>query len=79
MDPLQEGVPVKEWSIRTNNENQIFPTDISENNTQLLSFKSTNYKIDKLLNGQIMTTIADSDKPKIVTVVSPKISKVKDF
>jgi hypothetical protein len=24
MDPLQEWVPVKEWSIRTNNENQIF-------------------------------------------------------
>lgn len=80
MDPLQEGVPVKEWSIRTNNENLIFPTDISESNTQLLSFKSTNYQIDKLLNGQIITgTIADSDKPKIVTAVVPKTSKVKDF
>ncbi|WP_410493579.1 RHS repeat-associated core domain-containing protein [Chryseobacterium sp. JV274] len=80
MDPLQEGVPVKEWSIRTNNENQIFPTDISENNTQLLSFKSTNYQIDKLLNGLVITgIIADSDKPKIVTAVSPKVSKVKDF
>ncbi len=80
MDPLQEGVPIKEWSIRTNNENQIFPADISENNTQLLSFKSTNYQIDKLLNGQVITgTIADSDKPKIVTAVVPKTSKVKDF
>lgn len=79
MDPLNEGVPVKEWSIRTNNENQIFPADISENNTQLLSFKSTNYQIDKLLNGQVVSTVADSDKPKVVTVVAPKISRVKDF
>jgi RHS repeat-associated protein len=80
MDPLNEGVPVKEWSIRTNNENQIFPSDISENNTQLLSFKSTNYQIDKLLNGQVITgIIADSEKPKIVTAVVPKISKTKDF
>jgi hypothetical protein len=46
----------------------------------LLSFKSTNYQIDKLLNGQVITgTIADSDKPKIVTAVVPKTSKVKDF
>ena len=79
MDPLKEGAPVKEWSIRTNNENQIFPADISENNTQLLSFKSTNYQIDKLLNGQVVSTVADSDKPKVVTVVAPKISRVKDF
>lgn len=79
MDPLQEGVPVKEWSIRTNNENQIFPADISENNTQLLSFKSTNYQIDKLLNGQVVGTVADSDKPKVVTAVVPKTSKIKDF
>lgn len=80
MDPLNEGVPVKEWSIRTNNENQIFPTDISENNTQLLSFKSTNYQIDKLLNGHVITgIIADSDKPKMITAVVPKISKTKDF
>ncbi|WP_082129181.1 RHS repeat-associated core domain-containing protein [Chryseobacterium gallinarum] len=79
MNPLQDGVPVKEWSVRTNNENQIFPTDISENNTQLLSFKSTNYQIDKLLNGQVVSTVADSDKPKVVTVVAPKTSRVKDF
>jgi hypothetical protein len=37
IDPLNDGLPVKEWSIRTNNENQVFPADISENNTQLLS------------------------------------------
>lgn len=79
MDPLQEGVPVKEWSIRTNDESKIFPADISENNTQLLSFKSTNYQIDKLLNGQVVTTVTDSDKAKIVTAVVPKTSKIKDF
>ncbi|REC48607.1 RHS repeat-associated core domain-containing protein [Chryseobacterium pennipullorum] len=79
MDPLQEGVPVKEWSIRTNNENQIFPTNISENNTQLLSFKSTTYQIDKLVNGQVVSSVADADKPKVVTAVGPKTNKTKDF
>lgn len=79
IDPLNDGLPVKEWSIRTNNENQIFPADISENNTQLLSFKSTFYQTDKLLNGQVVTTIADSDKPKIVTAIIPKSNKKKDF
>lgn len=80
MDPLQDGVPVKEWSIRTNDESKIFPADISENNTQLLSFKSTTYQTDKLLNGQIVTgVIADTDKPKIVTATVPKSTKTKDF
>jgi len=79
IDPLNEGLPIKEWTIKTNNENQIFPADISENNTQLLSFKSTNYQIDKLLNGQVVTTITDIDKPKVVTAIIPKTNKTKDF
>ncbi|AZA55488.1 hypothetical protein EG348_05540 [Chryseobacterium sp. G0201] len=79
MDPLNEAVPIKEWSIRTNDENKIFPTDISENNTQLLSFKSTNYQTNKLLNGQIVSTVADLDKPKIVTAILPVSTKTKDF
>ncbi|WP_370899703.1 RHS repeat-associated core domain-containing protein [Chryseobacterium gossypii] len=78
-DPLNEGAPVKEWSIRTNDESKIFPADISENNTQLLSFKSTTYQTDKLLNGQVVTTVPDADKPKIVTVILPKTTKEKDF
>ncbi|MDV3636978.1 hypothetical protein CMU84_17670 [Elizabethkingia anophelis] len=45
-DPLNEGVPVKEWSVRTqNDDNLIFPADLSVNNTELLSFKSTEYQI----------------------------------
>lgn len=79
IDPLQEGVPVKEWSIRTNDESKIFPSDISENNTLLLSFKSTTYQTDKLLSGQVVTTVADADKPKVVTAMVPKSSKTKDF
>jgi len=79
IDPLNEGVPIKEWSIRTNQEAQIFPTDVSENNTQLLSFKSTTYQIDKILNGQVVTTIPDVDKPKVITVIVPKSQKGKDF
>ncbi len=79
IDPLNDGLPVKEWSIRTNNENQVFPADISENNTQLLSFKSTLYQTDKLLNGQVVTIVTASDKPKIVTAIIPKSNKKKDF
>lgn len=46
IDPLQEGLPVKEWSIRTiDNNDLIFPQDISVNNPELLSFKSTDYEI----------------------------------
>ena len=75
-----DGVPVlKEWSIRTNNENSIFQ-DISENNTQLLTFKSTVYESNKLLNGQLVTTpVSDADKPKVVTANVVKSTKKKDF
>lgn len=79
IDPINEGVPIKEWSIRTNSENLIFPTDISENNTQLLSFSATTYQTDKLLNGQVVTTISDADRPKVVTAMVPKSTKRKDF
>lgn len=79
IDPQNEGVPVKEWSIRTNDENQVFPIDISENNTQLLSFKATIYQTDKLINGQIITNVADTDKPKVVIARVPKTIKEKDF
>lgn len=79
IDPLNEGVPVKEWSIRTNNEANIFPADVSENNTQLLSLKSTVYQTIKLLNGQQVTSVSDADKPKEVTVILPARTRVKDF
>ncbi|WP_162271026.1 RHS repeat-associated core domain-containing protein [Chryseobacterium glaciei] len=79
IDIENEGVPVKEWSIRTNNENQIFPPDISENNTQLLSFKSTLYQTDKLINGQVVTNVANADKPKVVIARVPQTITEKDF
>lgn len=79
IDPVNEGVPLKEWSIRTSTESNIFPADISENNTQLLSFKSSIYQIDKILNGQVITTVSDADKAKVVTAIVPKTSKGKDF
>jgi len=74
-----EGLPVKEWSIKTTDPAKAIPLDISENNTQLLSFKSINYKIDKLLNGQVITNIQQSDQPKIVTAIVPETTKSKDF
>lgn len=80
IDPVNEGVPVKEWSIRTNNESKIFPADLSIGNNELLSFKSTAYSIKKLLSDQEITgPIADIDKPKVVTVILPETTKAKDF
>lgn len=79
IDPLNNGVPVKEWSIRTNNENLVFPTDISENNTQLLSFSSTKYQTDERLNDQIVSNISAADRPKIVKAIIPTSTKNKDF
>ncbi|BFO64666.1 FG-GAP-like repeat-containing protein [Chryseobacterium sp. KCF3-3] len=79
IDPAIDGAPVKEWSIRTNNESNIFPADISENNTQLLSFESVQYKADKLLNGQVVTTVPSGYQSKIVTAIVPKFVKTKDF
>ena len=45
IDPLNEGLPIKEWSVRTlTDDNLIFPVDLSVSNTKLLSFKSIEYK-----------------------------------
>ncbi|WP_315054629.1 RHS repeat-associated core domain-containing protein [Chryseobacterium indoltheticum] len=79
MDPSQFGAPVKEWTVRTNNNNEIFPADISENNSQLLSFKSIEYQTDKIVNGQLVDAVIDDDKPKAVTAFIPKNTKTKDF
>ncbi|MBV8326129.1 SpvB/TcaC N-terminal domain-containing protein, partial [Chryseobacterium sp.] len=78
-DPLNDGLPIKEWSVRTNNENLIFPADLSENNSQLISFKSTVYQTDQLLGGQLVTSVASTDKPKVVKAILPKNTRVKDF
>ncbi|MBW7675116.1 RHS repeat-associated core domain-containing protein [Chryseobacterium chendengshani] len=79
IDVLNESLPIKEWSIRTTDENKIFPTDISEGNSELISFKSTSYQTSQLLNGQVITTVGNNDKPKIVTSIVPKISRSKNF
>lgn len=76
-DPLNESLPIKSWSIRTNQESQIFPADISENNSQLLQFGSSLYQTEKLVNGQVVNN--DNDKAKQVIVNLPKIVKSKDF
>ncbi|PWN69184.1 hypothetical protein C1631_014070 [Chryseobacterium phosphatilyticum] len=80
-DPFNDAVPVKEWSIKTNAENAIFPADISENNNQLLSFKSSLYSFDKLLNGALVdiNTVSSADKPKIISATIPVQTVTKDF
>jgi len=79
IDPLNEGLPIKEWSIKTNDETQIFPKDVSPNNQSLLSFKSTQYKVDKLVNGVKVSVLSQEDKPKAVTAIVPTEVTTKDF
>lgn len=81
IDLQNEGVPTKEWSIRTNDESKVFPTDISENNNELLSLKSTIYQNHYLLNGQIVDyySVSMADRPKVITAIFPKSTKIKDF
>jgi len=79
INPTKEALPYRDWSIRTTDENKIFPTDISLNNTQLLSFKQYDYKIDKLLNGNVVASVSDADKPKVILAINPYITTSKDF
>ena len=79
IDPLNEGLPIKEWSIKTNDETQIFPKDVSLNNQSLLSFKSTQYNVDKLVNGVKVSALSQEDKPKAVTAIVPTEVTTKDF
>ncbi|PWN65327.1 RHS repeat-associated core domain-containing protein [Chryseobacterium viscerum] len=71
MDAQKFGQPVKEWSIRTNDENLVFPTELSVNNTQLLSFKQSNYTIQQLSNKVdviLPETIIEKDFLKNITL-----------
>ena len=79
IDPLNEGLPIKEWSIKTNDETQIFPKDVSLNNQSLLSFKSTQYKVDRLVNGVKVSVLSQEDKPKAVTAIVATEVTTKDF
>ncbi|MGH1519543.1 SpvB/TcaC N-terminal domain-containing protein [Chryseobacterium sp. JK1] len=79
IDPLNEGVTLKEWSIKTNDDNKIFPANISESNNELLNFKSISYQKDELLNGQVIANTAGVEKSKIVTALVPKSTVTKDF
>ncbi|MFC2450563.1 MAG: RHS repeat-associated core domain-containing protein, partial [Flavobacteriaceae bacterium] len=79
IDPLNEGLPIKEWSIKTNDETQIFPKDVSLNNQSLLSFKSTQYKVDRLVNGIKVSALSQEDKPKAVIAIVPTEVTTKDF
>ncbi|WP_407484003.1 RHS repeat-associated core domain-containing protein [Elizabethkingia meningoseptica] len=66
IDPLNEGLPMKEWSVRTvNDDGLIFPSDISVNNNQLLSFKYTDYDVTTSVLG--------------VKTIVPKMTVTKDF
>ncbi|MCT3721340.1 RHS repeat-associated core domain-containing protein [Elizabethkingia anophelis] len=66
IDPLNEGLPIKQWTIRAVDDNNlIFPNNISVNNGQLLSFKSTEYDVSTSVLG--------------VKAIVPKKTITKDF
>ncbi|TDS17649.1 polymorphic toxin type 23 domain-containing protein [Sphingobacterium paludis] len=66
MDPLNDGLPIKEWTVRTRDDNAlIFPTDLSPDNAQLLSFRAISY--------------AHSQPSPGVTAIVPVKTIAKDF
>lgn len=73
IDTQNYGLPTKEWAIRTNDENLIFPNNISLNNNQLLSLKLTEYSFQQLSNGVdviLPQQITEKDFSKNITSVS---------
>ena len=78
MDPLKSGAPYREWTIHTNNESQIFPADLSVNNSSLSSFKQTEYTIDYLLNNSVVN-YPSTPTPNLVTAMTPIKITEKDF
>ncbi len=77
IDPLNDGLPIKEWTVKTPNDNSlIFNTSP---NDALKSLKITSYITKKLLNGISVSSFSDADKPKIVTAIVPKSTISQDY
>ncbi|WHF51960.1 RHS repeat-associated core domain-containing protein [Chryseobacterium gotjawalense] len=75
IDPLNEGLPIKEWSIKPISvtpelqELEIFPENISVDTPNLLNYKQTTYQTD------IITGLAY----KAIKVIVPIQNTTKDF
>lgn len=77
IDPLNEGLPIKEWSIKTDNESEVFPNQISFDNKKLLSFKETKYQIDNIQEGKIKAIVPIEVKTKDFIKDITSIDKVE--
>lgn len=77
IDPLNEGLPIREWSIKTNNESEIFPNQLSFDNKKLLSLKETKYQIDELQEGKIKAIVPTEVKTKDFIKNITSIDKVE--
>lgn len=78
IDPHMEGVPVKEWSILTDDINKVF-SNISEANTSLLSFKKVEYRKDWLVGGVVKPNLTAAEKPRSVMALLPLKTTTKNF
>ena len=79
IDPIREGLPIKEWSIKTNDEEKIFPKNLSFDNKELLSYKTTEYQIDEFISGNKVTGTKEGEKSQLVTAIVPTKTTTKDF
>lgn len=79
IDPLNDSVPIKEWSVWTNDISKVFPVNLSETNNELISFKSTEYNTDKIINGQVVTSVPLQDRHKVVVSIVPVKYRKKDI
>ena len=79
IDPIREGLPIKEWSIKTSDEEKIFPKNLSFDNKELLSYKTTEYQIDEFISGNKVTGTKEGEKSQLVTAIVPTKTTTKDF
>ncbi|WP_333662109.1 RHS repeat-associated core domain-containing protein [Chishuiella changwenlii] len=86
MDPYNEGVTNKEWSIRVSNNdvNRIFTTNFTTSNQDLIAYSETEYSYNYFLpNGNKFTTKPTLPTPNLITAVVPtkviSVDNLKDI
>lgn len=80
MDPYNEGIINKEWTVRVSNNdtNRIFTTNFSASNQDLISYSETEYSYNYFLpNGDKLSTIPTIPTPNLITAIVP--NKVTNF
>lgn len=74
MDPYNEGVLNKQWTVRVSNNdaNRIFTTNFTTSNQDLISYSETEYSYNYFLpNGNKFTTKPTKPTPNLISAIVP--------